>query len=154
MIRKGREWQMELVIKRFDELTVRELHEIYMLRVSVFVVEQTCPYQEIDAYDPGAIHMYLKDADGIQAYLRVLDRNTVFDTVSLGRVISAKRGCGLGAQIVTEGIKVAQDYLNAKEITIAAQTYAKGFYEKAGFVQSSEEFLEDDIPHMEMKLIL
>ena len=111
---------MELVVKHFRELSAEELFDIYKLRVSVFVVEQACPYQEVDDADKLAYHVFLKDADGIQAYLRVLPEKDVFDEVSIGRV------------------------------KIEAQTYAKGLYEKAGFVQSSEEFLEDGIPHVQM----
>lgn len=73
-----------------------------------------------------------------------------FDDVSLGRVISARRRRGFGSRILQEGIKAAREKFGAKSITIAAQTYAKPFYEKQGFVQKSEIFLEDGIPHIIM----
>ena len=82
---------MELILKHFRELTLDELADIYRLRVSVFVVEQNCPYQEIDAADKTAYHLYLKDEDGIQAYARVLPPGTTFETCSIGRVLSKKR---------------------------------------------------------------
>ena len=141
---------MELVVKHFSELSAEELFEIYKLRVSVFVVEQNCPYQEVDDADKLAYHVFLKDADGIQAYLRVLPEKAVFDEVSIGRVIAVKRRCGLGTRIVSEGLKVAREKFGAERIKIEAQTYAKGLSEKAGFVQSSEEFLEDGITHVQM----
>ena len=141
---------MELVVKHFRELSAEELFDIYKLRVSVFVVEQACPYQEVDDADKLAYHVFLKDADGIQAYLRVLPEKAVFDEVSIGRVIAVKRRCGLGTRIVSEGLKVAREKFGAERIKIEAQTYAKGLYEKAGFVQSSEEFLEDGISHVQM----
>lgn len=100
---------MTLVVKHFYELSNEELFEIYKLRVSVFVVEQNCPYQEIDEADKVAIHVFLKNEDGIQAYLRVLPQGTFFNEVSLGRVIAVKRHSGLGSQILSEGIKVAQE---------------------------------------------
>ena len=81
---------MELILKHFRELTLDELADIYRLRVSVFVVEQNCPYQEIDAADKTAYHLYLKDEDGIQAYARVLPPGTTFETCSIGRVLSKK----------------------------------------------------------------
>ena len=145
---------MELVIKHFNELSTRELLEIYKLRVSVFVVEQNCPYQEIDDADIYAYHVWLKDETGIQAYLRVLPKSMTFEDVSLGRVIAVKRRCGLGSLILSEGIKLAKEKFNAERIAIGAQVYARGLYEKAGFVQSSPEYLEDGIPHINMILQL
>ena len=100
---------MELVIKHFSQLTPDELLDIFKLRVSVFVVEQNCPYQEIDEADRQAYHIYLKEDNKIQAYVRLLPPNVTFDTVAIGRVISAKRGCGLGYKIFKRGIQAAQD---------------------------------------------
>lgn len=143
---------MELTVKRFEELTAEELYEILKIRVAVFVVEQNCPYQEIDNKDKQSFHVYLKDDDGIQAYLRVVDKGVSFDEVSIGRVIALKRRCGIGSRILSEGIKVAKNKLKAATIKIEAQTYAKELYEKQGFRQVSEEFLEDGIPHVQMIL--
>ena len=145
---------MELVIKHFDELSTRELFEIFKLRISVFVVEQNCPYQEVDDADKNAYHVYLKDETGIQAYLRVLPKGVTFDEISIGRVIAVKRRRGLGSLILSEGIKVAKERFGAESIVIEAQVYARKVYEKAGFVQSSSEFLEDGIPHIKMILQL
>lgn len=141
---------MEVSIKHFSELSRDELFDIYKLRVSVFVVEQQCSYQEVDDGDRSAYHVFMKDEEGIQAYLRILPAGVSFDQVSLGRVIAVKRRCGLGTRIVLEGIKAARELLDAREIKIEAQVYAKELYEKIGFVQTSEEFLEDGIPHVEM----
>lgn len=141
---------MELIVKHFRELSTEELVDIYKLRVAVFVVEQNCPYQEIDDADKSAYHIYLKDEDGIQAYLRVLPKGVTFPDVSIGRVLAVRRRCGLGSRILAAGIEVAREKFNANRITIGAQVYARKLYEKAGFVQSSEEFLEDGIPHIEM----
>lgn len=141
---------MELFVKHFSQLTRDELFEIYKLRVAVFIVEQQCAYPEVDDADRQAYHIWLRDEDGIQAYLRVLPAGATFDTVSIGRVIAVKRRCGLGSRIVAEGIRAAKEKFGARVITIEAQTYAKGLYEKAGFIQSSEEFLEDGIPHIRM----
>ncbi len=142
---------MELVIKKFNELTVEELHEILRLRVSVFVVEQNCPYQEVDDKDIYSYHVCLKDEEGIQAYLRVIGKTGDTDEVSIGRVIAVKRRCGLGTEILKEGIKVARDCLKADKVVLEAQTYARELYEKVGFKQVSEEFLEDGIPHIKME---
>ncbi|WP_405378689.1 GNAT family N-acetyltransferase [Phascolarctobacterium sp.] len=143
---------MELVVKHFAELSAEELYKIYKLRVSVFVVEQQCPYQEVDAADKDAIHLWLQDEEGIQAYARVLPKGCTFPDVSLGRVIAVKRRCGLGSKIVNAAIAVAKEAFHAERITIEAQVYARGLYEKVGFRQTSEEFLEDGIPHIQMHL--
>ena len=145
---------MELTVKHFSELSAEELFEIYKLRVSVFVVEQNCPYQEIDDADRAAYHLWLKDADGIEAYARVLPQGVTFPTAAIGRVIAVKRRCGLGSRIVEEAVRVAAEKFHADKITIEAQVYARTLYEKCGFRQTSAEFLEDGIPHIEMQLSL
>lgn len=143
---------MELVIKHFTELTADELFEIYKLRCTVFIVEQTCIYQDVDDFDRIAYHLWLRDEEGIQAYSRVLPQGATFPEASLGRVIAVKRRCGLGTRIVEAAIKTARDMFNADILTIEAQVYARSLYEKLGFIQSSEEFVEDGIPHIQMQL--
>ena len=73
-------------------------------------------------------------------------------TASIGRVIAVERGCGMGQRIMEEAIRVAQQELDADVITIEAQAYAQGFYEKLGFVRTSDEFDDGGIMHVEMKL--
>ena len=145
---------MELVVKHFSQLSAEELFAIYKLRVSVFVVEQKCPYQEVDDADRAAYHLWLKDDDGIEAYARVLPPGVTFPTAAMGRVIAVKRRCGLGSKIVEAAIQTARTKLHADRLTIEAQVYARSLYEKHGFQQTSEEFLEDGIPHIQMQLAL
>ena len=141
---------MELIVKHFSELSAEELFAIYKLRVSVFIVEQACPYQEVDDADKSAYHVWLQDEDGIEAYARVLPAGVAFPTAAFGRVIAVKRRCGLETKIVAAAIETARDKLGADMITIEAQTYARKLYEDHGFRQDGEEFLEDDIPHIPM----
>jgi ElaA protein len=143
---------MELYVKSFRELTADELYEILRLRAQVFVVEQNCPYQDLDGRDRSAYHVYLRDEEGIEAYLRVTDRDPEHENVMIGRVIAVKRRQGLGTRIVNAGIETARERFSAGKIVVEAQTYAKGLYEKCGFIQTSEEFLEDGIPHVRMEL--
>ena len=143
---------MLLYKKRFQELTTDELYSIMKLRVAVFVVEQNCPYMELDDHDQCAIHVWLEDENGIEAYLRVMDKGVENDCVSIGRVIAAKRRCGLGSKILSEGISTAKECFHADAIYLEAQTYAKELYVKQGFRQISEEFLLDGIPHIKMLL--
>ena len=145
---------MKLFIKHFEELSNKELLDIIKLRISVFVVEQKCPYQEVDEYDDKAIHLYLKDNDEIVAYARVLPKGCTYDEVSIGRVISIRRKMGLGTRIVKEAIEVARKEFNASNIKIGAQVYVKKMYEDCGFMKVSNEYLEDGIPHMDMLLTL
>ena len=145
---------MELHVKRFEELSPNELYEILKLRVNVFVVEQRCAYPELDDCDQNALHVWLEDEAGIEAYVRVLDRGVKSPTVSIGRVIAVKRRMGLGTKIVQAGIRAAESVFGAKAVYIEAQTYARRLYEKQGFRQISEEFLEDGIPHIRMLLLL
>jgi ElaA protein len=152
---------MELVVKRFDELSVKELYAVLEARVAVFVVEQHCPYQEIDGQDLFSYHVFLHDNAEILAYARVIDAQpgseaAAIGQVAIGRVLTAatQRGAGRGKAVMQEAIRVAKELMHAKSIHIEAQVYAKGFYEKLGFVQTSEPFLIDDIPHMDMLLAL
>ena len=90
---------MELSAKRFDELTDSELYDILKLRVNTFVVEQNCPYPELDDKDQDALHVFLRDEEGIQAYLRIMGRGVSSEYVSIGRVVAVKRRCGFGSRV-------------------------------------------------------
>ena len=142
---------MELTVKRFDELDIFELYEILKLRVDVFVVEQNCPYPEIDGRDKTAWHVSLREGGRLLAYLRVLPRGE--GEAAIGRVLAVERRRGFGTKVVEEGIRVAREKLGAGRIYLEAQTYARGLYEKLGFRPCGEEFLEDGIPHIPMELI-
>lgn len=142
---------METIIKHFSDLDTSELYEILKLRTSVFVVEQSCPYQELDGLDKNAHHLWFEDDSGIAAYLRILPPGVRFDEPALGRIISVQRRSGLGSRLVQAGIAAVQELYGEIGITIEAQAYAKPFYERNGFVQISDEFDEDGIPHILMR---
>lgn len=141
---------MELKVKTFAQLSNTELYAILKLRVDVFVVEQACPYPEIDGRDEDSLHVWLEEDGEILAYLRVLDRGVESEYVSIGRVIAARRRQGLGSEIMKAGIRVAQEHFHAEAIYLEGQVYAQGFYENLGFRQISEPYLEDNIPHIKM----
>lgn len=143
---------MNLIVKKFEQLTTLELYEILKLRVDVFVVEQNCPYHEIDDIDKHAYHVFFSENGVIQAYLRVIDAGIVNENVAIGRVVARKRRCGMGTKILEAGIETAKNKMGAAAIYLEAQVYAKTLYEKAGFKQISDEFLEDEIPHIRMIL--
>lgn len=141
---------MELKVKTFAQLSNTELYAILKLRVDVFVVEQACPYPEIDGRDEDSLHVWLEEDGEILAYLRVLDRGVESEYVAIGRVIAARRRQGLGSEIMKAGIRVAQEHFHAEAIYLEGQVYAQGFYENLGFRQISEPYLEDNIPHIKM----
>lgn len=141
---------MELKVKTFTQLSNTELYAILKLRVDVFVVEQACPYPEIDGRDEDSLHVWLEEDGEILAYLRVLDRGVESEYVSIGRVIAARRRQGLGSEIMKAGIRVAQERFHTEAIYLEGQVYAQGFYENLGFRQISEPYLEDNIPHIKM----
>ena len=141
---------MKLICKHINDLTAKELYEILRLRVDVFVVEQKCSYSEVDGKDLDAWHLWFEDEDGIAGYLRLLAPGVSFKEASIGRVIAKKRRCGIGSKLMQAGIEKMKEIYGDTDIRIEAQVYAREFYEKAGFVKVSEEFLDDGIPHIEM----
>ncbi len=142
---------MTLHIKRFGELTPGELYAILKARVDVFVVEQNCPYHELDDLDQEAIHLWYTDDSGeLAAYLRILAPGVESEYAALGRVISLRRRAGLGSRLMQEGIRAAEEAFGADTLYLEAQTYAIPFYEKQGFAAASEPFPIDGIPHVKM----
>jgi len=143
---------MELCVKTFEQLTKDELYDLLQARAAVFVVEQTCPYQDLDGMDREATHVFLRDEAGIAACLRFFSLDA--RTVKIGRVLTTRRGTGLGSKLLAHGIEAVKKLEGVTSIYIEAQTYAVGFYEKSGFRTEGPEFLEDGIPHIGMRLKL
>ena len=141
---------MNIYIKHFKDLSPYELYAILKARVNVFVVEQNCPYPELDDKDIEAYHIFIKENHEIVAYLRVLAPGVSYKEASVGRVLTTKRDKGYGNLIMNEGIKLINEKFGPVAIRIGAQLYAKGFYELFGFYQVSDEYLEDGIAHIEM----
>jgi ElaA protein len=133
----------------FAELTPFEVYNLCRLRVDVFVVEQECPYPELDGRDvePATVHVWFEDADGtVAACIRVLDDG---DTRAIGRVATDRRyrGRGLAAQLMEEGIAMCA----GSPVTLGAQAYLEGWYARFGFVTSGPGYVEDGIPHVPMR---
>lgn len=143
---------MEVIIKEFKELTAEELYEILKLRINIFIVEQNCPYEECDDKDKNSYHLYLKEDDKILAYLRVVKKGISYDEISIGRVVvnSKYRGQNLGRELMTKAINFITEKLKEKNIRISAQLYLEEFYKSFGFKSVSSQYLEDNIPHIEM----
>ena len=143
---------MKLKAKYFNELTTTELYEILKSRNEIFVVEQNCIYQDLDDIDYRSLHIFYESSGRIMAYLRAFEKDSATKTIQMGRVLTLTHGTGLGGQLLKEGILQIKEKMNPSSIYIEAQCYATGFYEREGFVISSNEFLEDGIPHVEMIL--
>ncbi len=143
---------MELKVRYFNELHTKELYELLKARAEVFVVEQNCVYQDLDGKDYESLHIFYEEDGKVAAYLRAFRKDD--ETVQVGRVLALKRGTGLGGKLLLEGIAQIKAVMNPKRIYIEAQCYAAGYYERVGFRNCSEEFLEDGIPHIQMLLEL
>ena len=134
----------------FRHLTVYQLYELMRLRSQVFVVEQNCVYEDMDKHDPESIHLWLTVEDKIVALARICPAGTHMKEISIGRLATIDRGKGFGSLILRHAIDVAVEFFDAKRIDIEAQEHAKGFYERAGFRQSSDVYMLDGIPHVKM----
>jgi len=133
---------------RFAELTPFEVYDLCRLRVDVFVVEQECPYPELDGRDvePATVHLWFESGGEIAATIRVLDDGA---SRAIGRVATAAgfRGQGLAARLMDEGIALCGD----APITLGAQAHLEGWYERFGFRRSGPGYVEDGIPHVPMR---
>ena len=145
---------MEIVVKHFNDLTVDELYEICKIRIEIFTLEQGIYVQDLDDVDKSVYHMYLKDEDGIQAYVRIIPRGMVYEGASIGRVVSRKRKCGYGTEIMKGAISFIREEFGESRIDISAQVQARRFYDLLGFVQTSDVYDECGVPHIHMVLDL
>lgn len=144
---------LEWKIKRFEALSTKELYDLLQFRAEVFIVEQNCVYQDIDGKDEKALHLIGEDKGEMVAYARLFKPNDYFEQASIGRVVVKEhsRSKKLGHILMREAIQVIKTHFDQRKITISAQLYLKKFYESHGFIQTSDMYLEDDIPHIEMK---
>lgn len=143
---------MNWELKKFEELKVEEIYKILKIRNEVFIVEQQCAYQDCDGKDENSYHLYLQDNGEIIAYLRILKKGVSYDEISIGRVLVHKnyRGKGISREMMLKAINFIELNLNEKEIKIQAQSYLVNFYRSLRFKEASNEYLEDNIPHIDM----
>ena len=145
--------EIQWTIKSFENLSVNELYDILKLRSEIFVVEQNCVYLDLDGKDKQALHLFGEFKGKIVAYSRLFKPGITFDNTSIGRVVvdANYRDRKWGHDLMREAIAGIKHHFGESQITIGAQLYLKKFYESHGFIQTSEMYLEDDIPHIEMK---
>lgn len=145
---------MDERIKSWRELTLNELYEFLQLRSEVFVVEQECVYQDVDGMDERAHHVMFYSRKGeLAAYCRVFLAQEKEGECRIGRVLVAEkyRKEGLGKRLMNSSLEWLEKQ-GYKKIRLEAQTYLIRFYSDLGFMVDGEEYLEDGIPHISMKL--
>ena len=135
-------------VAAFDELDARTAYLLWQLRESVFVVEQECPYPELDGRDlePGTRHVWASSEGGPIGYLRILDDG---DHARIGRVLVVRshRGQGLSGDLM----RTALDVIGGRPSVLDAQSPLAGWYATFGYEQTGPEFLDDGIPHVPMR---
>ncbi len=144
-------WRLH-TLERFDP---GQLYAVLAARVAVFVVEQSCPYQDLDGLDDVALHLVGWAGNGsVVAYARILPPGTRFEQPSIGRVLTSLPGrrCGLGRALMRRAIEVVGEYYPGRPVRISAQCYLQRFYAELGFAVDSAPYEEDGIPHVEMQL--
>ncbi len=140
--------------KHFNDLTTKELYQILQLRNEVFIVEQICPFQDLDDKDFKCFHLMGFDTDSqkILAYTRIVPAGISYEDASIGRVVTSvqARGEGIGKVLMQKSIELLEELYGGVPIRIGAQYYLKKFYESLGFQQVEEIYLEDGIEHILM----
>ena len=129
---------MEWELKRFDELTLDELYDSLRLRVNVFVVEQKCPYPELDGIDRSSLHLLGREGGRLLAYLRLFRRPGEENTAQLGRVVTSVRGKGYGAAFMDWALNTFRELgVRNIDVKVVYGNEAIRFYQKYGFRERS-----------------
>ena len=144
--------KLNYVIKHFNELSTKELYALLRLRNEVFIVEQNCPYLDLDDKDQASYHLLYYADDQLAGHTRLLPGGLSYDDVSIGRVATASsyRGLGLGKKLMEASIEGCYGKFGRSAIRISAQLYLLKFYRSLGFKEEGASYEEDGIPHIEM----
>ncbi|WET03085.1 GNAT family N-acetyltransferase [Flavobacterium sp. YJ01] len=139
-------------IKSFEELTNHELYNMLRLRSDVFVVEQNCPYLDLDNKDQKGFHVLFHVDNELAGVTRLLPIGVSYDEISIGRVVisRAHRGLGLGVKLMEASIAGCEEKFGKGPIRISAQYHLSKFYQSLGFAEQGEVYDEDGIPHIGM----
>ena len=141
-------------IKPYRDLNINEFHDIIALRIKVFVIEQNCPYQDLDGKDKKAYLIFCRDGKGnIVSTARILPNGISYPEVSIGRVVvdESLRGTGVGHELIKKSIDFIIAEFGQVPIVISAQQHLEKYYKKHGFIKNSDEYMEDGIPHIQMR---
>ena len=146
---------MDWKIYQFDDLSSRKLYDVLKLRVDVFVVEQNCPYPELDGLDQQSVHLLCSENSKLIAYARLVPSGAKYEVPSIGRVIVHEdaRGRGLAKELLERSIDYISNEWGADAIKLQGQVYLKEFYQSFGFQPISASYDEDGIPHIDMERV-
>ena len=138
--------------KGFNELSAEEMYTVLCVRQEVFVLEQECLYLDADGKDRKSFHLMGFDGNELMAYARIVEPGISYKEVSIGRILSSKnaRGTGAGVELMNQALTRIELMYGKVPVRISAQSYLEKFYKKFGFEPTGKEYLEDEIPHMEM----
>lgn len=141
---------MNLIAKKFSDLSAEEVYEIIKSRTEVFLLEQNIICQDLDDMDYVCLHCFFKDGKRVVAYMRAYEGEEA-NTVSIGRVLTLEHGRGTGRELIEKSIAKIKECFNCTKLSLHAQKNAIGFYEKLGFSIVSDEFLEEGVIHVTME---
>lgn len=144
-------WQF----KHYNDLSLNEFHDILALRIKVFVVEQNCPYQELDGKDKKSYHLICRNGKGeLVGTMRILPQGVAYNDIGFGRVVLAEeeRGEKEGHQMIEEALAFCRAEFGDVPVYLSGQKHLESFYNKHKFKSTGKEYLEDEIPHVEMCL--
>lgn len=142
-------WQF----KHYNDLSLNEFHDIVALRIKIFVVEQNCPYQELDGKDKKSYHLICRNGIGeLVGTMRILPEGLAFDNIGFGRIAldENERGVKQGDEMIEEALAFCRAEFGDTPISLSGQKHLEAFYNKHNFFSTDKEYLEDGIPHVEM----
>lgn len=146
---------MQLVIKRFGQLTAKELYQILSLRAETFIVDQQIMYNDLDNVDQVSTHVFYQDTDSVAAYLRIIDAGQSYNSPLIGRVCVNNKGAGIGSKLLHDTLDYLAQESSASKVLVESQLKAQPFYERAGFTQVSSKVLDHfDVLHHVLSLDL
>lgn len=146
---------MKLVIKRFGQLTAKELYQILSLRAETFIVDQQIMYNDLDNVDQVSTHVFYQDTDSVAAYLRIIDAGQSYNFPLIGRVCVSNKGAGIGSKLLHDALDYLAQESSASTVLVESQLKAQPFYERAGFTQVSSKVLDHfDVLHHVLSLDL
>ena len=144
-------------IKKFDQLSLKQLYEITKSRCKVFIQEQKiiCE-EELDGLDDKCIHVFLEENERVVAYCRIVPKGINYENISIGRVLVLKefRRKGIAQEMIKVTVKYIKSNFQENKIVLSSQLYAKELYESVGFIATSDVYEEAEIPHIKMYKML
>lgn len=145
---------MNWELKNWKDLTVEELHAAYMLRTDVFVVEQGCPYPEVDDHDLVCRHLMVWNDEGLIAYARICPPNSVYPEASLGRIVVKEgyRSKGYGRELIQRGLADLKAHFPSTKVKLQAQEYLEKYYASFGFRTITKSYPDAMVMHVDMIL--